>query len=520
MPTTASARATKGRQARDDRSVFPSAPTDRIDTRFCAETTRSAVKGYPAAGTSAIPVRRTNRRRSRSRHAVLGAHRPSPGPGRRDRRSRLQQYAAGGRRRAGTYCWMQAARGKRDSIRSYRAPPRAQVKRRARLRRSAAIAISSSRGLTNAELFLDGRDAPIATRSARSTDLLRRRLGMTRDEFFNTYFTGQKELGVMAAMGPSERAQFLSRVLGYERLHTAQELIRERRSIARGRDRRRCARACRTRTSSQRALAEAEARARRGRSARRVRDRERAIARAPRSTRSTPRWERLQREREQSMQALVAELRVAESERGARAARRRAHRARAGRDCARRAELDALDAAQLAPLRGARGRAARARDGVERRGAPTRRSASALRRSTEEVARARPSAARRSRRRRRRSRRKRAGAGAERAELEDVQAQFEVAQTEWVRDKQEAETKREALLAAVHGVQAAARADRRRSAKTASVRSARRPLGTHFRSGARRARRADRDDQRSTASTFAQRIEQLAAMPAGSRGAR
>src|SRR5690242_21111958 len=50
------------------------------------------------------------------------------------------------------------------------------------------------------------------------TELLRRRLGMSLDEFFNTYFTGQKELSVMAAMGPSERAQFLSRVLGYEKL--------------------------------------------------------------------------------------------------------------------------------------------------------------------------------------------------------------------------------------------------------------------------------------------------------------
>ena len=45
---------------------------------------------------------------------------------------------------------------------------------------------------------------------------------MSRSEFFNTYFTGQKELNVMAAMGPSERAQFLSRVLGYEKLRTAQ----------------------------------------------------------------------------------------------------------------------------------------------------------------------------------------------------------------------------------------------------------------------------------------------------------
>src|SRR5437899_9682443 len=50
---------------------------------------------------------------------------------------------------------------------------------------------------------------------------------MTHDEFFNTYFTGQKELAVMAALGKPERAAFLSRVLGYERLREAQERVRE-----------------------------------------------------------------------------------------------------------------------------------------------------------------------------------------------------------------------------------------------------------------------------------------------------
>jgi exonuclease SbcC len=57
---------------------------------------------------------------------------------------------------------------------------------------------------------------------------------MTRDEFFNTYFTGQKELAVMAAMGPTDRARFLSRVLGYEKLRLAQDRLREARSGLRG----------------------------------------------------------------------------------------------------------------------------------------------------------------------------------------------------------------------------------------------------------------------------------------------
>src|SRR3989475_2894732 len=50
---------------------------------------------------------------------------------------------------------------------------------------------------------------------------------MTHDEFFNTYCTGQKELAVRAALGRTERAAFLSRVLGYERLRDAQERVRE-----------------------------------------------------------------------------------------------------------------------------------------------------------------------------------------------------------------------------------------------------------------------------------------------------
>ncbi|MGH7720993.1 MAG: AAA family ATPase, partial [Gemmatimonadaceae bacterium] len=122
-----------------------------------------------------------------------------------------------------------AARGTRDTIRFNRAGPRAAV--RVELDFSlAGHRYRVVRGLTNAELYLDGASAPIANSISGVTDLVARRLGMTRDEFFNTYFTGQKELSVMAAMGPSERAQFLSHVLGYERLRTAQRLLRERRS--------------------------------------------------------------------------------------------------------------------------------------------------------------------------------------------------------------------------------------------------------------------------------------------------
>src|SRR5512146_3211669 len=123
---------------------------------------------------------------------------------------------------------MPAARGTRESIRSYRASQRASVKVELDFE-LAGHRYVVTRGLTGAELYLGGATQPIATSISGVTELLRRRLGMSHEEFFNTYFTGQKELSVMAAMGPAERAQFLSRVLGYERLRTAQGLVRDRR---------------------------------------------------------------------------------------------------------------------------------------------------------------------------------------------------------------------------------------------------------------------------------------------------
>ena len=78
-------------------------------------------------------------------------------------------------------------------------------------------------------------DAPIATGIGPVTEKVTRLMGMRRDEFFNTYFTGQKELAVMSAMKPTERAQFLSRVLGYERLRIGQDRLRLEKAVLRAR---------------------------------------------------------------------------------------------------------------------------------------------------------------------------------------------------------------------------------------------------------------------------------------------
>jgi exonuclease SbcC len=127
---------------------------------------------------------------------------------------------------------MPAARGSRDTIRRRGAPPRAKVEVELDFSLG-AHQYHLVRSLQNAELYQDGAGAPIANSLGAVTERVTRLLGMSRDEFFNTYFTGQKELAVMAAMSPTDRAQFLSRVLGYERIRTAQDRLREQRSTLR-----------------------------------------------------------------------------------------------------------------------------------------------------------------------------------------------------------------------------------------------------------------------------------------------
>jgi DNA repair protein SbcC/Rad50 len=121
-----------------------------------------------------------------------------------------------------------AARGTRDSLRHARAPENAPVRVELDFE-LAGHRYRVERTLRGAELFLDGGPTPIARSIKAVNELLQRRLGMSRAEFFNTYFTGQKELDVMAALGPTDRARFLARVLGYDRLTAAQELLREQR---------------------------------------------------------------------------------------------------------------------------------------------------------------------------------------------------------------------------------------------------------------------------------------------------
>ena len=129
---------------------------------------------------------------------------------------------------------MPAARGNRETLRRRGSPLKARVEVEIDFTLG-AHQYRIVRSLNHAELYQDRDPAAVANSIGAVTERVTRILGMTRDEFFNTYFTGQKDLAVMAAMSAPERAQFLSRVLGYDRLRTAQDRLREKRSALRAR---------------------------------------------------------------------------------------------------------------------------------------------------------------------------------------------------------------------------------------------------------------------------------------------
>jgi exonuclease SbcC len=400
---------------------------------------------------------------------------------------------------------MNAARGNRDSIRSYNASPRAQVNVELDFTLGGHRYLVS-RGLTNAEVYLDGAGVPIATSVSQSTELLTRRLGMTREEFFNTYFTGQKELGVMAAMGPTERAKFLSRVLGYERLRDAQDLIREKKKQLEAETK-----GLRAGMPDPdvvaRAIADASTRSA-------AAEKRLASAIATRSGARTvldriePRWEAIQRERD-TVLALAAEVRVAESERaGAQRDIERIDREAAEIAAARESLASITE--QLAPfaamqlelreLEKASNEVARRKTLSDALNALDTELVALVARQTE-LATAPELETDASQK-----------LAAARAELADVQAKLDAGKMEWARDKQEAETKRNNLLQQLRETEAQ-REQIAKLGETAPCPVCRRPLGTHMREFLDELD-ASLETIKFDGKYYRQRMEQLVAMPA------
>jgi exonuclease SbcC len=331
-----------------------------------------------------------------------------------------------------------AIRGNRDSIRFIGAGARAQVQVELDFELG-SHRYRVVRGLTSAEVYLDGADTPIANTISAVTELMQRRLGMSMSEFFHTYFTGQKELSVMAAMTPARRGQFLSRVLGYEKLRIAQDLTRDRRNRVRsaidGMQR-----GMRDPEAVLRSLAEAASRKEEA-EARAHQAAHRGAVRAREMMSIEPRWEMVQRQREQSAQLLtqitVLEEKEAALQRDAERITRELYGVKAARS-----QLDTLrDAIEPLFAFNVELQALNTLYREEGRRKTLLEAEAALR---EEIARLEERHARIER-----------APGLEeeatlelekkRSELEDTQGLLEARRTEWVRDRQEAQTKREAL---------------------------------------------------------------------------
>lgn len=331
-----------------------------------------------------------------------------------------------------------AARGTRDTLRFARAEPRATVRVELDFE-LAGHRYRVARGLTSAEAFLDGRAEPVASSITGVTEFLQKRLGMTRAEFFNTFFTGQKELSVMASMAPSERSQFLSRVLGYEKLRGAQALVRDRRKLI-------VAEIAGVRSATPdpegvaRALGDARARVaetgeRRAAATTARREADAAFALI------APQWDSAQQSRE-ALQQLLSDLRVAESDEAGRA--RDLERIDGELEAIAGARLEMEDlATRIAPLSEVLEEYRRLEELAREEG--RRQTLTDTERSLhEELERL---AERRARIARAPQMEEEVTEALERKrnELEEALGVIEARRTEWVRDRQEAETRRDAL---------------------------------------------------------------------------
>ncbi|HTY05315.1 MAG TPA: SMC family ATPase [Gemmatimonadales bacterium] len=202
----------------------------------------------------------------------------------------------------------QAARGDKDSVRNLRAKARSSVKVELELTLG-RHELRVVRGLHSAELYQDG--VLLANSLKEVTEKAERALGMTHDEFFNTYFTGQKDLAVMGTLKREERHAFLSRVLGYERLDLARTDVRETRNALNG-ELKGLEAGLVDRAALEKARQDAEARLAEARGA--VRSAEKARADAEKQLGDeAPRWKDWQARRDRTL-SLDGDRRIAEKE--------------------------------------------------------------------------------------------------------------------------------------------------------------------------------------------------------------
>lgn len=124
-------------------------------------------------------------------------------------------------------CWiiygLDAVRGTKDSILWNKAPAKSKVRGELNFSLDGEI-YKIIRTLDKAEVYIN--DVLSASSTGETTKYLTEKLGMTLDEFYNTYFTRQKELNFLKTLKPIERRKFISHVLGYDKIKQAQEKVR------------------------------------------------------------------------------------------------------------------------------------------------------------------------------------------------------------------------------------------------------------------------------------------------------
>lgn len=120
-----------------------------------------------------------------------------------------------------------AARGTNDDLPRHGAKD-CEVKLRIEIGGEALTVVRS----LGAATLIGGNGNTLVTGARAVTAELEKRIGMGRDEFSATYFTAQKELEFLADKGPTDRARFLARIMGYDKLKRAQKVARERKREA------------------------------------------------------------------------------------------------------------------------------------------------------------------------------------------------------------------------------------------------------------------------------------------------
>ena len=124
-------------------------------------------------------------------------------------------------------------RGKVESVKSLTASKREAVKVKLIFEHAAAI-YRVERGTNDAEIFRGGEPEPIASGTRAVTARVSEILGMTYQEFLSAYYTEQKGLEFLTGQkGATERERFILRLMGYDKVELAQEVLREDRKTKR-----------------------------------------------------------------------------------------------------------------------------------------------------------------------------------------------------------------------------------------------------------------------------------------------